>query len=58
MSNYPNLPLCTRCGMRVALHRVMKPPTVELICCQCYINDGNPPVDFHEDCVAAFEAKK
>jgi hypothetical protein len=29
-----------------------------LLCCRCYIDDGNPPADWHPECVAAFEARK
>jgi hypothetical protein len=53
-----HLPLCSRCGVRRALHRCLQPPTVMLLCCRCYIDDGNPPADWHPECVAAFEARK
>jgi len=27
-------------------------------CCSCYIADGNPPADWHSECMEMYEAKK
>lgn len=28
---------------------------VVLQCCECYVKEGNPPADWHSDCMIAFE---
>ena len=41
-------------GMRARRHRV----SGKWLCCECYVNAGNEPAEFHSECMAAAAALK
>ncbi len=48
--------ICARCGERPARHTIFRNggvPEEEALCCICYVNAGNPPADWHPDCMEA-----
>jgi hypothetical protein len=56
------LVICARCTLRAASHFITelvgKTSRYRILCCQCYIAEGNAPATWHPDCQRAFAAKK
>lgn len=48
---------CDRCRKRPAMHTVCRPKT-ERICCQCYVEEGYPPADWHPECMKAYKRSR
>jgi protein-arginine kinase activator protein McsA len=52
--------LCDKCKKKEESHklsRVIDGKWVERkLCCGCYIEEGNSPADWHEDCHVAYDA--
>jgi hypothetical protein len=48
------LKLCSRCGQRLARHRAKD----VRLCCECYVDAGYEPADWHPDCRAAYAIRK
>jgi hypothetical protein len=45
--------LCARCSQRIARHHVNGGLR---LCCECYVNTGHEPADWHPECMAAYAA--
>ena len=45
------------CGKRSS-HGIWKNGKNFYQCCECYIKDGNPPADWHDDCMKAYRDLK
>ena len=43
--------MCTKCGLHIAQHVVIKHSDTRYLCCQCYVTEGNPPADWHAECM-------
>lgn len=42
---------CSQCQERTARHRFSEEKN---LCCECYVKAGNPPSDWHPDCMRTF----
>lgn len=49
----PGLGMCEKCKEREALHMQADGDESSQFCCQCHVAAGNPPSDYHEECVKA-----
>lgn len=53
--------MCNKCKIRMALHTItvwagkLNIKLVTNLCCYCYVSAGNPPADWHVDCMRAKE---
>lgn len=45
--------MCTSCCARLAMHECYVDGKNLSICCYCYVAAGNPPADWHTDCMTA-----
>jgi hypothetical protein len=45
--------LCEVCGMHTSRHTEWKDSRERHLCCECYVREGNPPADWHVDCMKA-----
>jgi hypothetical protein len=48
------LKLCSRCSQRLARHRAKD----VRLCCECYVDAGYEPADWHPDCRTAYAIRK
>lgn len=46
--------LCTKCRVNPSNHRV---GMSQYLCCACYIDEGFPPADWHEECMRLYALK-
>lgn len=44
-------PLCEKCEERQSTHLCGN----IYLCCVCYVNEGNPPADWHSLCMKTYE---
>lgn len=49
----PTHRVCYNCAKDWASHTVTNGGHTEYFCCACYVAAGNPPADWHPDCMAA-----
>ena len=42
---------CVKCGKRAS--HVQLPE--RFLCCKCHVEEGNPPADWHLDCMRTFQ---
>src|SRR3990172_1644682 len=47
---------CTECNQNEAMHWVSKSGIERNLCCVCHVKEGNPPADWHPDCIKAYRA--
>ena len=45
--------ICDRCGKNYANHILFGDSKIYL-CCRCYVLDGNPPADWHNECMETY----
>ena len=53
--------ICDNCKKRPAMHTIgrwWKTPQDEYLCCICYVRKGNPPADWHLECVKMYNKIK
>lgn len=50
------MPKCDKCGNRIAMHREFRSGEDRSLCCQCYVQEGNAPADWHPECIMGEEA--
>jgi hypothetical protein len=43
---------CVKCSQRAGRHLV----SGERLCCECYVNAGHEPAEFHPECISAAAA--
>ena len=53
-----NYLLCDSCAMNEAKHITWSSDEEFHQCCGCYIIEGNPPVDWHPDCMKTYNELK
>jgi len=47
-----------KCG-KAAMHVIWSVRTGKTYqCCSCYVKDGNPPSDWHRDCMLAYKMEQ
>jgi hypothetical protein len=49
---------CTKCGKGKAMHSISALGALRNLCCKCFVEEGNPPAEKHEECQKAYEWKK
>jgi len=49
---------CTECNQNEAMHWVSKSGIERNLCCSCHVKEGNPPANWHPDCMSAYLASK
>jgi hypothetical protein len=53
------LVLCARCTIRAATHLIAELNRPHrILCCQCYVAEGNEPAAWHPDCQQAVAARR
>lgn len=48
---------CDKCNERKAQHREFLAGVERNLCCRCYVEEGNPPADWHPECMTTYRAK-
>jgi hypothetical protein len=49
---------CTKCQINKPMHTYYDPinnPPQQFLCCECYVKAGNPPADWHPDCIKTYQ---
>ena len=52
---------CDKCNKRSASHTIHKwweTPSATYVCCECYVNDGNLPAEWHPLCMITYKINK
>lgn len=49
--------MCSLCGTRQASHCAVGGRITLDLCCECWIEAGHPPTDWHPKCMAAYERR-
>jgi len=51
---------CDLCHEKNVTHHIYPPlpNTVRALCCKCYVEEGNPPADWHPDCMRYYKEKQ
>jgi hypothetical protein len=52
------LQLCTKCQTSPATHDVYEMGNRHSFCCTCYVSEGNPPSNWHVECMKAWGKKQ
>ena len=46
--------ICAKCGVNPSNHQIGN----RLLCCACYVEEGNPPADWHKECMRAYAKER
>lgn len=50
--------ICDKCRIIPAAHYISNAGVVRHLCCRCFVEEGNPPADWHRLCMETYRRIK